>query len=106
MNDVKYKIWYEEFDSLHSIYIFKSPRGGAKSYSLMDYSINDFIDNFNQFFWLRRKESEILTERNAKPDTLNTKRFSMNYDLANYNPDQDVDGKEKERILTLQLFFL
>ena len=46
------------------------------------------------------KESEILTERNAKPDTLNTKRFSMNYDLANYNPDQDVDGKEKERILT------
>lgn len=62
MNDVKYKIWYEEFDSLHSIYIFKSPRGGAKSYSLMDYSINDFIDNFNQFFWLRRKESEILTE--------------------------------------------
>ena len=48
MNDVKYKIWYEEFDSLHSIYIFKSPRGGAKSFSLMDYSINDFIDNFNQ----------------------------------------------------------
>ena len=39
------------------------------------------------------KESEILTERNAKPDTWNTKRFSMNYDLSNYNPDQDVDGK-------------
>lgn len=57
-----YKIWYLEFDSQHFIYFFKSPRGGAKSYSLMDYCINDFIENFNMFYWLRRKESEILTE--------------------------------------------
>lgn len=57
-----YKIWYEEFDDIHKVYIFKSPRGGAKSYSLMDFSLNDFIENFNQFFWIRRKESEILSE--------------------------------------------
>lgn len=57
-----YKLWYLEFDSEHFIYFFKSPRGGAKSYSLMDYCINDFIENFNQFYWLRRKESEILNE--------------------------------------------
>ena len=44
-----------------------------------------FISNIYKLL----KESEILTERNAKPDTLNTKRFSMNYDLANYNPDQE-----------------
>lgn len=58
----EYKIWYEEFDYIHQVYIFKSPRGGAKSYSLMDYSLNDFIEEFNQFFWIRRKESEILSE--------------------------------------------
>ena len=57
-----YKIWYLEFDNTHFIYFFKSPRGGAKSYSLMDYCINDFIENFNKFYWLRRKESEILNE--------------------------------------------
>ena len=57
-----YKIWYLEFDLDHFIYFFKSPRGGAKSYSLMDYCINDYIENFNQFYWIRRKESEILNE--------------------------------------------
>ena len=57
-----HNIWYSEFDDLHQIYVFKSPRGGDKSYSIMDYSLNDFIDNFNQFFWIRRKESEILSE--------------------------------------------
>ena len=57
-----YKIWWLEFDNEHFIYFFKSPRGGAKSYSLMDYCINDFIENFNKFFWIRRKENEILNE--------------------------------------------
>ena len=60
--DNGYKIWYLEFDNQHYIYFFKSPRGGAKSYSMMDYCINDFIENFNMFYWIRRKESEILNE--------------------------------------------
>lgn len=58
----EYKNWSLEFDHEHYIYIFKSPRGGGKSYSVMDYCIDDFIENFNQFYWLRRKESEILNE--------------------------------------------
>lgn len=60
--DNGYKIWYLEFDNQHYIYFFKSPRGGAKSYSMMDYCINEFIENFNMFYWIRRKESEILNE--------------------------------------------
>lgn len=62
----KYKDWTLEYDDEHSIYIFKSPRGGAKSSSCIGYGkyscIQDFIDNFNKFFWIRRKESEILSE--------------------------------------------
>lgn len=62
MKNQEYKIWYLEFDEEHQIYIFKSPRGGAKSYSLMEYCLNEFLEEFNQFFWIRRKESEILSE--------------------------------------------
>lgn len=63
----QYKDWTQEFDNEHYIYIFKSPRGGAKSSSLMGYGdngscIGNFIDNFEEFYWLRRKESEILAE--------------------------------------------
>lgn len=63
----KYKDWTLEFDNIHSIYIFKSPRGGAKSSSIMGYGengscIGNFIDNFEKFYWIRRKESEILSE--------------------------------------------
>lgn len=62
----KYKDWTLEYDNKHSIYIFKSPRGGAKSSSVIGFGENsclqDFIDNFNQFYWIRRKESEILSE--------------------------------------------
>lgn len=62
----EYKDWTLEYDESHHVYIFKSPRGGAKSSSVLgfgEYScLQDFIDNFNQFYWIRRKESEILSE--------------------------------------------
>lgn len=63
----KYKDWTLEYDDTHHIYIFKSPRGGAKSSSVMGYGengscIGNFIENFEMFYWIRRKESEILSE--------------------------------------------
>ena len=63
----KYKDWTLEFDNEHFIYIFKSPRGGAKSSSIMGYGkngscIGNFFDNFEKFYWIRRKETDILSE--------------------------------------------
>lgn len=62
MNNKVYKNWALEFIEECYIYMFKSPRGGAKSFSIMKYCINEFIEEFNMFFWIRRKESEILAE--------------------------------------------
>lgn len=62
-----YKDWTLEYDDKHHFYIFKSPRGGAKSSSVIGYGengscIGNFIENFEKFYWIRRKETDILSD--------------------------------------------
>ena len=50
-----YKDWTLEYDDIHHFYIFKSPRGGAKSSSVIGYGengscIGNFIENFEKFY--------------------------------------------------------
>ena len=94
----KYKDWTLEYDDTHSIYIFKSPRGGAKSSSCMGYGeysvLQDFIDNFNKFFWLRRKESEILSELpKLIPTGIMEKYGILNYRCKKGNIEISFDNK-------------
>ena len=93
-----YKDWSLEIDDENDIYLFESPRGGAKSYSLMNFALNDFIENFNEFYWLRRKQTDIDNETSKLiPDKLLQKYNIVDFKCKKGSVFITFDGKNYAR---------